>query len=747
MKKRITILALLLSAMIVKAQNLDWYSYWGSSTAGSQIEPVNMAIDSDGDLYVATLFGGDQVSVLDETVTSTASTDKGDALITKVGSDETKIWQHALAGTSASTVEISQIIVDNDDNLIVAGTFTGTLQGDSDSSLIMEDPSGYTALSAFIIRYDSDGNVLRMWQLPSEELTLDGVAVDSSNNIILSGTFGSEMSFDPNDLETMIGSTSYWNQYFVAKYTYDGELMWSKYSQSNEVTFTNTVVTTDDDANVYIGGTFTGTVSFASTSLETTSGVNDLFIGQLSSDGTENWAKRIGGSRNDVAVAIETSPFGDVAICCSYYSEDITITGSSDTYDNGFVDLDADAVRAHLAVFTFKQNSGDYRWWYSFGAGSTTGSGQAEGDYLRCTDEGVWYVGGMISWRYGDLFTYDNFGNYKSGMLLSDGTWVQHNTNGGSDAVYLVLNREGIPCSIARPGAAQTERMQDVILSPDKKSVYMLYNINVRDNTVYTCVDNLWDSYTDITTYDRDDDYTMLQVYCPEDPTDGEYSDSYKGIFASTILAKYDLPALSPNELPEYVDDSIYGSGIEMSDASGKAIIYSMLIADSLTYSNDSIFGTLTGTDTTYCFGFTAIDSTALPGTINYYAQDASHLSIRGNSRNVRYMLIKPEGSEEDSNNDNATDSDSTNTDDESSSIINQNTYDIAVYPTVCSDNLTIETNATSFTVTIYNHAGILVDSYKNTTSINVNNYQTGLYFISIQTSDGNYITKKVLIE
>ncbi len=651
-KRIITVFfASLLIVLAANSQTLDWYSYWGSSTEGSQIEPVNLAIDYDSNLYVAALFGGDKVKVLDDTCVSNSSTDKGDGIIIKLSPYKTKLWQKSLAGTTSSTVEITKIVVDNNNNLVVAGTFTGSLQVDEDSIISMLDPNGDAELATFVIRYDSDGNMLNMWQLPAKELNIDGVAIDSANNILISGIFGYEISFDPANLETTIGTSSLANQFFIAKYTSNGTLIWSDYSQSSTASFSKSIVTTDDSANVYIGGTYTGTISLASTSLTTSTDINDLFILKLSSDGSQTWAKRIGGSRDEDAMAIETSPIGDVAICCNYYSEDITITGTSETYDNGFVDLDGTADKTHLGMFTFKQQSGNYRWWYSFGAGSTTGSGQAEGRYLRCTNEGVWYVGGEVSYRYGDLYTYDNFGNYKSGIRLVDSTWVQHNTNGGDDALYLVLNREGKPCSIARPGGIQTERIQDVILSPDKSNVYMLYNINVRNKDIYTCVDNLWDSYTDITNYSREDDYTLLPVFCPEEPTDGAYSSTYSGLFSSTIVAKYKLPQVNPNELPDYSTDSTYEAEIVLDSSIGTPSFYTLSIPDELTFINDTLKGVFTTVDSVYNFGFTAIDSTSLPGTITYYAQDSEHKSIRGNSRNVRYMSINPEKQEDDEQN------------------------------------------------------------------------------------------------
>ncbi|MGQ8337802.1 hypothetical protein ACUNWD_14735 [Sunxiuqinia sp. A32] len=730
MKINFIILFITCATLNLSAQKLDWYSYWGSSSAGSQIEPVRMVVDGDGYIYLSALFGGTEVNVLGNTVESLSSTDKGDALIVKMSSDKAEIWKHVLAGTSNSIVSISEIVVDNDNNLIVTGTFTGVLRGDDSNSIVMEDPSGFSEKAMFVIRYDPQGNVLNMWQVPSEEIAVGGLAVDKDNNVVVSGSFNSEMSFDPNDLNTMIGSIDYNLQFFVVKYSSEGELIWSKYTNSEDVSFSNAFVKTDTAANIYIGGTFTGEFTFAGSTLTTAAGVDDLFLVKYLADGTESWSKRIGGTRNDKAAAVEVSNYGDVAISASYYSEDITVSGTSYILQNGFAST-GDATQYHLGVFTFNQNSGNYRWWYSFGRGSTVNGGGGAAAYLRCSDEGVWYVGGQTSNRFGDLYTYENFGgNDRYGMRLFDGTWVQHNTNGGADAIFLVLNREGKPCSIARPGGVQTEEMQDVALSPDKKSVYMLFNINVRDNEIFTCVDNLWDSYTDIKIYGRKAMYTLLQVYCPETPVDSKYSNLYKGVFASTIIAKYTFPELTPSELPAYETNETYVQELSITSPEGTQSFYQMMVPEEMNFINNALSGTITQGGV-YYFGVMAIDSTELPGKITYYAQDPNLESIRGNSRNVRYMKLSNEAEE------------GIQTAMNSITTINN----VVFYPTVCSDYLNIKTDESNYFVRIYSQAGVLVGIYQNVTRVPVNNFQRGLYFVLLQLPTGDFSQAKIIVE
>jgi len=76
-------LTLIFSCLVflgINAQNYQWHSYWGSNTAGSDIAPVSMALDGNGNIYTASLFGGSAVQVLSTTLTSNSNSQRGESL-------------------------------------------------------------------------------------------------------------------------------------------------------------------------------------------------------------------------------------------------------------------------------------------------------------------------------------------------------------------------------------------------------------------------------------------------------------------------------------------------------------------------------------------------------------------------------------------------------------------------------------------------------------------------------------------
>ena len=85
--KHLLAISLLGAASWLGAQNLDWYTYWGSDAAGSEITPRKIRVDRQGDIYAAATFGGTEVDIMGEKTASNSSVSNGDAVIVKLGAD------------------------------------------------------------------------------------------------------------------------------------------------------------------------------------------------------------------------------------------------------------------------------------------------------------------------------------------------------------------------------------------------------------------------------------------------------------------------------------------------------------------------------------------------------------------------------------------------------------------------------------------------------------------------------------
>ncbi len=152
---------------------------------------------------------------------------------------------------------------------------------------------------------------------------------------------------------------------------------------SNEETLS---IKVDSNGNIFSAGFFSGTADFnpGTESESLTALGQDIFISKLDSSGNFLWAKRIGGSGDDVAKSIGVDSAGNVIIAGDF---------------NGTVDFDPGVETATLTssgqgdVFILKLDpSGNYLWAKSFG-GTTADSGI----FISVAPQGNSVVTGLFS--------------------------------------------------------------------------------------------------------------------------------------------------------------------------------------------------------------------------------------------------------------------------------------------------------------------------------------------------------------
>lgn len=638
MKKIFLVGMMVCLAMVANAQrSMDWYAYWGSNEAGSQIDPQRMVADKEGNVYVAALYGGAKVKVGDQTLVSNSSADKGDAVIIKVSPSGSVLWTYSLVNAGKATV--SDIAVDGYGNIFVLGAYSQSIKVGTKTMPVDDTNMGEAAM--YVLKLRADGTAVRAWEISALGVTAGGLAIDSENNVIITGlldgdatlTWGGEVMGDFNNSAQLI----------VAKYTNNGTLLWYDFRCDGGAVYTKPSVAVDANDNIYVGAALTGSTTFHNQTIAAT--VNNAVLLAYSADGVQRWYHMIDGEEADVAGAVAVSPIGQVVLAVNHHSADLRIDDLDDVFNNGYA---FDATFTHSAFFAFDLN-GEFKWFYDWGYSNGTDGSDAVCYSLRCTDEGVWYAAGMMTGRHGgsrlpeDIRTL--LAGKNSGVETIDNQWLQHNTNGGQDCYLITLTRGGKLANAIRPGGPQYEYGIDVALTPDKKGLYLLSQINVRDQAPYTCPDNIFDSWSDMEAYNRKDKYTVLKVFCPGSVVDGKYDKTYKGVFASTMLTKYTMPAINPNQLPYFALNQAYSQALSILNPQGKATLFPLEKYADVTFENNTVSGTFAN-DVDRYVGVLAIDSIALPGEIKYYEYDdmaeghGHHRSIRSNPRSLRYLPL-----------------------------------------------------------------------------------------------------------
>lgn len=186
------------------------------------------------------------------------------------------------AGTGNATAE--GVVVDADDNIIVTGSFTGTLDfGGQPMS------SGTAQNDAFIVKLDPDGEHVWSRQLgTSDGYNRVSLASGGGDAVVIGGHFSGTFTAGATDYVAGTGGDLY-----VARWSASGDLEMLTVFPCDADSFV-TGASVDGAGNILVGGSFAGTCDFGGTQLIAANG--DGFIVSVDPAGAVAWARQIGGA-------------------------------------------------------------------------------------------------------------------------------------------------------------------------------------------------------------------------------------------------------------------------------------------------------------------------------------------------------------------------------------------------------------------------------------------------------------------
>jgi subtilisin-like proprotein convertase family protein len=314
----------------------------------------------------------------------------------------------------------------------------------SDNSILTGNFSGTTTIGSttlasnagstdgYVAKYDATGTLVwaRSFGGPGDD-EARRVAADAAGYIYVAGFFSGTASFGPSI--TLTGSS--YDNAFVAKMDPAGNFLWVQPFTSSTGNGVTWGVAVDASGNVYATGYFNGTTAFGNTTL-TSAGGSDAFVAKLDASGNVVWAQRMGGSSDtEWGMGVGADPNGNV-----YVSGRFTGTASF-----GTLSLTADSPSGSNNGFVTRlDSSGNFQWAQRLGGDYNLGLDLALD--TRAADSSMWavYVTGEMSGTSCDFgptrFTTGGDDAYVTKLDATTGsfTWADQLGGAGQDYGYAI---------------------------------------------------------------------------------------------------------------------------------------------------------------------------------------------------------------------------------------------------------------------------------------------------------------------
>lgn len=206
-------------------------------------------------------------------------------------------WAHSF-GSANADVAISTY-GDEFGNIFVTGYFSGTVDFDPGPDVVNLTAAG--SVDVFVIKLNPEGELIWARRIGGTGTDYgNSIVVDARGYAIIAGFFVNTVDFDPGSGTANMVSVDTTDA-FVLKLDPNGKFDWVRQFGGPDRQAAGNV-TTDARGNVYVCGTYRGTVDFdpgAGTQEMTPVGGGDVFILKLDWKGNLTWAKSIGGTNND----------------------------------------------------------------------------------------------------------------------------------------------------------------------------------------------------------------------------------------------------------------------------------------------------------------------------------------------------------------------------------------------------------------------------------------------------------------
>lgn len=286
---------------------------WAKNVGGSGDDvPSEIVIDLAGDIYLTGTFSG----------TADFDPNAGVSNLTSVGMDDVFILKITAAGQlgwvksvgSAQHDEGNAIDIDDyDGTVFVFGSFRTTI--DLDPGAGTQNATSIGSSDIFMLKLSPAGDYIT-------SKTIGSISADRGRDIVIdvvtgaqfmTGSFGGDTDFDPGASIAELTGT---NDVFVLKLNVSNDFLFVK-KMGGIAVDEGRNIDIDDNGFIYVNGSFISTCNFdpnGGVTSVTSNGGDDVFVVQLSPEGSLNWVKTFGSIGTEDFMDMDVTSFGDIYV-------------------------------------------------------------------------------------------------------------------------------------------------------------------------------------------------------------------------------------------------------------------------------------------------------------------------------------------------------------------------------------------------------------------------------------------------
>ena len=281
---------------------------WAKSFGGiSGDDGYKTLKDASGNVYIMGSFRETVDFDPGPGVYNMTSVGQGDIFISKFDASGNFLWVKTIGSNSDD--EARSMNIDNNGNLYLTGSFSGTVDFDPGSA-IYNLTNTSVDYNAYVLKLDSSGNFVWAKKIVVADASIGfKVIVSVTGNVFIGGTFTGTGDFDPGISVFTMSSPSTNQDVFITKLDNSGNFIWAKQFTGNSGKGCYSLGL-DQFENIYVAGYFLGTVDFdPGPGVYNLKTINpnfnsDAYVCKLDLNGNFIYAKQFSGL-SDAVVAFE----------------------------------------------------------------------------------------------------------------------------------------------------------------------------------------------------------------------------------------------------------------------------------------------------------------------------------------------------------------------------------------------------------------------------------------------------------